>query len=154
MRDKVHRFLDLPDEDLARELGYYLLTKMERAGPLGLGAAERVLAFLTELEMEVNNGGFDQYYWNSPGDHAHECVRALEELGASHTAGLLVRANGVFGATGPDPDRDARWKQMAALPEDAKALWYDLDGAFYEYEDPLSALAAAYARRHRDELSD
>jgi hypothetical protein len=85
------------DADLAREVGYYVLRKMERVPFASLSHPERVIACLTELEMEVSNGGFDQYYWNSPGEHARAAVAALRELGAPHVAqhpaepGLLHR---------------------------------------------------------------
>jgi len=142
------------DEDLAREVGYYVLRKLDATSFEKLSHPEQVIACLTEVEMEVNNGGFDQYYWNSPGDHAREAVAALEELGAQHTATLLKEANGVFGEGGPDPDRDKRGMQMDALPKGARDRWFDLDGAFYEYRDDLSRLAAGYIRRHRDDFTD
>lgn len=154
MRERVQGFLKLPDGDLARELGHYLLDKIERSGSGTLSAPERVIAILTELEMEIANGGFDQYYWNSPGDHARECVLALRELGAPRTAQLVLQANSVFGAAGPHPDRAVRWKQMDSLPETAKAMWFELDRAFDEYREPLPTLAAAYVRKHAAEFTD
>jgi hypothetical protein len=155
MTSELSRYLDLEvDEDLAREVGYYVLRKMERCAFGDLSHAERVIACLTELEMEVNNGGFDQYYWNSPGDHAHNAVAALRELGAQHTAGLLAEANAVFGARGPDPDRERRWTQMDGVAEEARARWADLDAVFYEYKDKLTRMAATYIRKHRSDFTD
>jgi hypothetical protein len=152
---ELRGYLDLQDdEDLAREVGYYVLRKMDGGSYERLSPPEQVIACLTEVEMEVNNGGFDQYYRNSPGEHAREAVAALEELGAGHTAALLKDANAVFGAEGPDPDRDKRGAQMDRLPQEARDKWSDLDGAFYEYKDNLSQLAAQYIRRHRDFFTD
>lgn len=142
------------DEDLAREVGYYVLRKMERCAFDDLSPPERVIACLTEIEMEVNNGGFDQYFWNSPGDHSGEAVAALMELGASHTAALLAEANAAFGSDGPDPDRERRWAQMKTLGEGPRAKWGELDKAFYEYKDNLSQLAARYIREKRREFTD
>jgi uncharacterized protein DUF4375 len=120
MTSELRGYLDLQDdEDLAREVGYYVLRKVDATSFEKLSRPEQVIACLTEVEMEVNNGGFDQFYWNSPGDRAREAVAALEELGAQHTATLLKDAN----------------------------------GAFYEYKDDLSQLAAKYIRRHRDEFT-
>jgi hypothetical protein len=154
MSDELTGYLELEvDEDMAREVGYYVLRKMERDGFDRLSHPEQVIGCLTELEMEVNNGGFDQYYWNSPGDHALETVDALRELGAGHTASLLVSANAAFGPEGPSRDRDDRGKQMDGLPGSAKESWSELDRAFDEYRDNLSALAAAYIRAHRSDFS-
>ena len=44
------------------------------------------------LEREVNNGGFNQYFWNSSGDFAHETIASLNLIGASHTAKILQQA--------------------------------------------------------------
>lgn len=152
MDDELQRHLQLAnDEDLAREVGYYVLRRMERVGFDALGRPEQVIGCLTELEMEVNNGGFEQYYWNSPGDHALETVAALREMGAAHTANLLVAANAVFGDE-PSRDRDERGRQMDRLSDDRKQRWSELDDAFYEYRDDLSALAARYIRAHRTEF--
>jgi hypothetical protein len=142
------------DEDVAREVGYYVLRKMERCSFEDLSHPEQVIACLTEVEMEVNNGGFDQYYGNSPGDHAQDAVAALRELGATHTASLLVEANAAFGPAGPDPDREKRWAQMEGLDESRRAEWGDLDTAFYEYKDNLSQLAAAYIRKNQRYFTD
>lgn len=155
MSDELDRYLALEnDEDLAREVGYYVLRKLGEASLQTLSRPEQVIACLTEVEMEVNNGGFDQYYWNSPGDHAREAVAALRELGAEHTAGLVAQANEMFGPQGPDPDREKRWAEMDGLPEDARTRWSELDGAFYEYKDNLSGLAARYIREHRSDFTD
>jgi len=152
--DELAGYLALPaDQDVAREVGYYVLRKLEHVGFARLSPAEQTVGCLTELEMEVNNGGFHQYYWNSPGDRAREAVDALRTLGASHTAQLVVAANAVFGSEGPSPSREDRWSQMDSLGETAVNLWYELDGAFFEYKDDLSALTARFIRNNRPEFT-
>jgi hypothetical protein len=102
----------------------------------------------------VNNGGFHQYYTNSPGDRALVAGACLQELGAPHTAQLLSEANAVFGAAGPHTDRDRREQQVDALGDGARAAWFALDDRFYEYRDNLSALAAAFIRAHQASFTD
>ena len=151
MTDELAGYLELAkDEDAAREVGYYVLRKMEHVGFAHLSQPEQIVGCLTELEMEVNNGGFHQYYWNSAGDHALETVHALRALGAHHTESLLVGANALFGEEGPSADRNHRWRQLDSLGEQATSLWFELDGAFFEYKDNLSALAARFIRGHRE----
>jgi hypothetical protein len=148
--DKLAGYLRLPtDEDLSREVGYYVLGKMERVGFASLSGPEQIIGCLTELEMEVNNGGFHQYYWNSPGDHARETVEALRTLRAHNTAELVIAANAVFGPEGPSADREQRWKQLEALGDRATTLWFDFDGGFFEYKDNLPALAATFIRANK-----
>jgi hypothetical protein len=142
------------DQDLAREIGFYVLNKMVRVPFEQLSPAEQVIACLTELEMEVNNGGFHQYYWNSSGDHAQAAIGALVDLGAPNTAALLREANALLGPDGPSPDREARWEQLNALGERATELWFELDGRFYEYRENLQGLAASFIRTRTAEFTE
>jgi hypothetical protein len=48
-------------------------------------------ADITELEMEVNNGGFNQYFINS-GQNCYETLKALKKNGKVETAKLLESA--------------------------------------------------------------
>ena len=48
-------------------------------------------ANIDELEMEVNNGGFDQYFINS-GQNCFETLKALKKNGKIKTAKLLENA--------------------------------------------------------------
>jgi hypothetical protein len=43
---------------------------------------DETITFIDDLEAEVNNGGFHQYFYNSAGDNTAEAIRALEEIGA------------------------------------------------------------------------
>lgn len=148
-------YLDLEsDDDLAREVGFYVLRKLERTAFLDLSHEEQVIACVAGLEMDVDNGGFRQYYTNSPGDQAIAAVSALKELGARHTETQLVKANAVFGRAGPGPTQQLRWAQMDAIGESADARWDELEGEFNENRDFLSVLAARYIRRNWESFTD
>ena len=49
-------------------------------------------ADIEELEMEINNGGFNQYFINSSSQNTYETLKALKENGKSKTAKLLESA--------------------------------------------------------------
>lgn len=49
-------------------------------------------ANIDELEMEVNNGGFNQYFINSSGQNCYETLKALKKNGKLKTAKLLEKA--------------------------------------------------------------
>lgn len=57
-----------------------------------LSKQERVILAVWQLEAEVNNGGFDQYFRNSAGEHAPCAIEALEEIGAPNCAAIVRRA--------------------------------------------------------------
>ena len=48
------------------------------------------------LEGEVNNGGFNQFYFNSSGQFAELAPEALKLVGATKFADLVTRANSVY----------------------------------------------------------
>ena len=51
-----------------------------------LSIPERVFLVIWELESEVNNGGFQQYFYNSSGALAPHVVSALKAIGAQGTS--------------------------------------------------------------------
>lgn len=117
-----------------------------------LTVPERVFVAIWMLEADVNNGGFDQYYLNSAGDHAWFAPEALRAIGAERTAALVEQANAAFGPGGPSPDREVRLRTHEEVAARARALWDDLDRAFYTYEDDLTTLLRAYVERHASEI--
>ena len=40
---------------------------------------QKVLLFVENLEREINNGGFNQFYWNSSGDFAKQTLDGLKD---------------------------------------------------------------------------
>ena len=140
------------DTEFAIAMSDLVFARYEQAGFAGLTEAEQTVYCLDCLEREVNNGGFDQFFFNSSGNTAVETIPALERLGANHTAGLVRRAVAPFPGGRPSADRDERENQMEALPESARELWSQLDNDFYEYRDNLTALERAYVTAHRGEF--
>jgi len=96
-----------------------------------LSPAGQVFRSVWELEAEVNNGGFDQYFFNSSGEGAPFVTDALRAIGAHAAADIAARA--------------------IASSGDTDAL-EQLDQEFFAYPDDLTALLYAYASDHRGEL--
>ena len=53
---------------------------------------QKVFSALWEVESEVNNGGFSQYFVNSSAESVHFVVDALNMIGAPKTADICQRA--------------------------------------------------------------
>lgn len=53
---------------------------------------QKVFSALWEVESEVNNGGFVQYFANSTAESAHFGLDALRMIGAPKTADICQRA--------------------------------------------------------------
>ena len=114
-----------------------------------LSPAERVFRAIWELEGDVNNGGFDQYFFNSSGDTAFAVVDALETIGASKAAQIVRAANRVFPNATPPEDRDERQAQLEAMSPEIGELLHKLDQDFYACPDDLTKLLWAYVNRNR-----
>lgn len=67
---------------------------------------DKVLVAIWVLEADVNNGGLDQYHFNSAGDFAFYAEQALQSIGAHAMARIVARANSLFGPDGPPRDRN------------------------------------------------
>jgi hypothetical protein len=128
-----------------------LLWPIAHHDPASLSDPERTFMLVSILEGEVNNGGFDQYYFNTAGDGALDTPAALRAIGAEHTAAIVERANAVFGAAGPPRDRHARQEALLALGDDTSEFGA-LDTEFFAYPDPLTALLGAYVTAHASEI--
>lgn len=55
-----------------------------------------VRELVEELEAEINNGGFDQFFFNSASDRTDEIIAALLLIGAAHTANIVKTAMAKF----------------------------------------------------------
>ena len=117
-----------------------------------LSEPERVFVAIWTLEADVNNGGFDQYYGNSSGDHAWFAPTALRAIGAETTAGIVEQANTAFGPDCPPASREAREDAIDALDEAVEEAWQRLDEAFYDYPDDLTGLLFRYVQDHQSEI--
>lgn len=93
------------------------------------------------LSVEVNNGGFHQYFWNSAGDTAVETVAALKRMEATQTRGMLERALDLLEPLGGfTADREARQERMKRLPEDS-LLFDPLSDEFFASTEDLDGKA-------------
>ena len=121
----------------------FLLELSERVVPLvwevpwsEISSAERIFISVWQLEAEVNNGGFHQFFWNSAGNLAADTPAALEAIGALRAADIVKRANELFPG-GPPADETLR---LAALQSIDESAFESLDEEFLAYPDDLSTL--------------
>lgn len=112
-----------------------------------LTADERLYYVVRLFEGEVNNGGFEQYFYNSSSDHFQEALAGLERLGANKAATLLRKAARVAFADGKPPvDRIERWNSTRDLTTKARARAVEqLEGAFFNNSDKLDERLARFA---------
>ena len=111
---------------------------------------QKYFYFNQELEREVNNGGFNQYFLNSSGDYSHETVKSLLAIKAYKTVELLQKAIDQFPDKKVPNNRERRLEIVGQIEERANPIWEQLDQTFFEYADNLNALNMEFIRQHRD----
>jgi hypothetical protein len=114
-----------------------------------LSPPERVFRAIWDLESEVNNGGFHQYFFNSSGDTAFAVVGALEAIGAPQAAQIVRAANRIFPHATPPADRVERQAHLEAISPEHDELLEQLDQDFYSYPDNLTELLMSYVNLNR-----
>jgi len=115
-----------------------------------LDEVDKVLVTIWSLEGDVNNGGFDQYYFNSSGDLAFYAPIALRNIGAHHMAKITEDVNKLFGPQGPARNRDERKAELLTIvPNDSESNpWDKHDRAFCSYPDDISTLLITFLQAH------
>jgi hypothetical protein len=118
-----------------------------------LSAPERVFLLIWELESEVNNGGFYQYFYNSSGALAPHVVGALKTIGAEATADIAQRAiNAVIDIITPWSDDAGRQASLNRLSPETRRIFDDLDQEYYASPEDLTPLLYNYVAEHRTEV--
>lgn len=109
--------------------------------------------YIENLEREINNGGFSQFFSNSSGNHAKETVQALKEIKANKTATLLEKAIQQFPDSNVPSDRRKREDIMEKMEDNAYEVWDELDNSFYKYEDNITELLLDFVKNNIDDFS-
>lgn len=107
----------------------------EKLGWHALTEAEKHSLAIEQLDAEVNNGGFAQYYFNSSGDHWMDAQDGLAAIGAKEHHQLLVATIEIFGTTRPAADRDTRTSQLSRIVRKREDPFNEQDSAWYEITD-------------------
>lgn len=158
-QDKVNtksldQILGLEDEtDIVIEIGQLLWEKSKDDKDFeSLTAIERNILYIEMLEAQVNNGGFDQYFFNSSGEYAHETLIALKEIKAPQMAEILNRAIRAFPVLPIPKDTEQRREYMEDIPENVSECWGKLDDEFYKYPENLARLVIEYVKSNKTEF--
>lgn len=106
--------------------------------------------FNQELEREINNGGFHQYFFNLGGGFAHETVESLKNIQAHKTADILQKAINLFPNKLVPKNQTERQDILKNLDRSTIEMFRKLDRDFYKYEDNLNTLNLQYIRQNID----
>lgn len=120
------------------------LLQLEKHGFECIREPERVMATIWAVEAEVNNGGFDQLFYNSAGDISFYASIALKSIGADSMARIAEEALSIFGSSGAPRDCRERQEILISFGEKYEDKLEALDLEFTEYPDDVQELMEAY----------
>jgi len=129
-----------------------------RAGERGLTHGERLVHELFfRLDSEVQNGGVEQYLYNSAGDGAERAKVYLAEIGAWPTLEALDQASALFPDGVIPTNRRRRVKLLEKMEADREDFSNPLGEATarYAYAQPeLYTRILTFANTHPDDFSN
>lgn len=142
----LDRVLKMGRRDMiVMEIDAYLKKKCNYGDEIDLlNESQKTLLIVENLEREINNGGFHQFYWNSSGDYANETIDALIKIGANKTVKIVKKGNLEFKNGTVPKDRAERQNELKLVEEKAEENWNKCDSEFYEYQDNLTELLIAF----------
>ena len=106
------------------------------------------------LEGEVNNGGFNQYFWNTEGKTADMALAGYRLVGAEAYADVVRRA---IATQKEEAEMMQEFKDKDTLEAFSESYEHTklnaLDDEFFDLEEDVSALRVKYIRQHLEEYA-
>ena len=151
------------------DLLYYFTQKIRQNDSYGDASFSKMpeilktVYLINELESEVNNGGFLQFFTNSSGKYTNETIESLGLIKANFTKSLLEKAVEIMLKHKESTENLNKKINNCELYEifetseiyDNEILMKELnelDTKFYEYNDLLSDLKLKYFAKNESEL--
>jgi hypothetical protein len=114
---------------------------------------QRAIYALDWTTLEVNNGGWHQFFWNSSGALTDEAIAGAELIGARENAAILREAAAVFPRGQVPEDRSARWRALDSISDaEAERVFGPLETRWYARDLQLERLMVAYIEANPDEF--
>ena len=113
---------------------------------------QRALLTITLFIREVDNGGLEQFFWNSSGDVGDEVIAGFYRLGSPERAEIIRQALAFFDSASTTPDHATRRRILAARTRAEKDAFFEpLNEQLYG-ETKLWPLFRRYLDEHLEEF--
>ena len=111
---------------------------------------QKVFSAIWDLESEVNNGGFEQYFASTESESIAFTPTALRTVGAARCAAIVERAISLVFTTFDSATQEARIDYLEAITDDVREQLDILDSAFFEYPDNLTDLLFEFVASNQE----
>jgi hypothetical protein len=147
----------LPDEKLEGAISDHIRSKIgedyehEYKIVTALSKGFQMVYATSWVDAEVNNGGFNQYFWNSSGAFRMEALEGYKLIGATRHEQLLAEAIKVYTGIESKLKQQQEKGTLKAFSDSYKDNPLNkLDDQFYELKEDVSALRVRFIREHPD----
>jgi hypothetical protein len=128
--------------------------KKEYETVLNWNKSQQAIYMIWSLEAEVNNGGFNQFYYNSSGQFYKHLPKLLSLIGAKRFSELIEKANTTFEKENPKitQHQDGSLEGFSKSYDDNPLNKFDEE--FYELykKEDLHQLQVNFIRAHRTDF--
>lgn len=108
---------------------------------------EKVVRCVLLLKAEVENGGFDQFFFNSASDRWQETLHALDVIGAFAVRKMVEQGLSLFPHFRPSSDNRKRRSEMDGFGDSEADFFEKLDSLFYESAEDLNSRLYDYLNK-------
>ena len=147
----AERLYEVVDNYVAWIIGNSYDTEMDKKLqklPLAIKYAYLVYTY----ECEINNGGFDRFYFNSIGYEVFELQKGLEFFGLIKNKMLLDKSLELLKQK-IDIKNYYKLSSKQELPtEDFEEEFNELNSQFYDYPEKIEEIINEYLNKHREDL--
>ncbi len=113
---------------------------------------QRAILSITLFIREVDNGGLEQFFWNSCGEVGDEVIVGFERLGAPEKAEIVRQALTFFNAATSTPEQAVRRELLSRKSRPEQQVFFEaLNEKLYGEED-LWPLFSRYLDAHPNEF--
>lgn len=129
-----------------------LQQRTEESDLTELSEAELTVLAVEALEREVNNGGYDQFFFNTP-QFAPLVVDALKRIACPKTAEISAKAIALLGLRAPFTGKEVK-KAIDSDPTEElmDTLSDECDDPYYDSAEPIADRLFEYVRAHRESI--
>jgi len=113
---------------------------------------QRGLNTLELLDIETNNGGLLQYFFNSSGANWTYALATLERIGADQVHAIVSEATETIGLAPDDRSRDAIHPRLEHLSTKQETRLTDLSSTYYEQSFTMKLRICKYIAKRQSEL--
>lgn len=150
----LESILKLEPDEIIMKIDDYI-NKLSKYGDNieSLNPFQKSFFLIENFEKEINNGGFNQFYFNSSGNYSLETVDALYKIGAKKTAKIVEIANSKF----PNKLVPKNWEErqnVSIIIDENIELWNEQDKAFYKSEENITELLIQFIIKNKTDFEN